>query len=121
MTLSQPGAATFVLTVRNTGNVEDEYTATITGTDGPITASLVGLDGRPVQEVSGFRLPGLATGALVLRADQTAAGRGTVTVEVRSRTDGTLVGTDVATVVSGQVTFREGEHTGALPGRLVRG
>ena len=26
-----------------------------------------------------------------------------------------------ATVVSGEVTFREGEHTGALPGRLVRG
>ncbi|MCH2173827.1 amidohydrolase family protein [Myxococcota bacterium] len=26
-----------------------------------------------------------------------------------------------STVVSGQVTFREGEHTGALPGRLVRG
>jgi N-acyl-D-amino-acid deacylase len=26
-----------------------------------------------------------------------------------------------ATVVSGRVTFREGEHTGALPGRLVRG
>jgi N-acyl-D-amino-acid deacylase len=26
-----------------------------------------------------------------------------------------------ATVVSGQVTFRNGEHTGALPGRLVRG
>ena len=25
------------------------------------------------------------------------------------------------TIVSGQVTFREGEHTGALPGRLVRG
>ena len=27
----------------------------------------------------------------------------------------------VATVVSGQVTFREGEPTGALPGKLVRG
>jgi N-acyl-D-aspartate/D-glutamate deacylase len=26
-----------------------------------------------------------------------------------------------ATVVSGQVTFREGEHSGALPGRLLRG
>jgi len=26
-----------------------------------------------------------------------------------------------ATVVSGEVTFREGEHTGRLPGRLVRG
>jgi len=27
----------------------------------------------------------------------------------------------VATVVSGEVTFRDGVHTGALPGRLVRG
>lgn len=26
-----------------------------------------------------------------------------------------------ATIVAGEVTFREGEHTGALPGRLVRG
>ena len=26
-----------------------------------------------------------------------------------------------ATVVAGEVTFRNGEHTGALPGRLVRG
>ena len=27
----------------------------------------------------------------------------------------------VATIVSGQVVYREGEATGALPGRLVRG
>jgi N-acyl-D-aspartate/D-glutamate deacylase len=27
----------------------------------------------------------------------------------------------VATVVAGQVTYESGEHTGALPGRLVRG
>src|SRR4029077_3830148 len=27
----------------------------------------------------------------------------------------------VATIVSGQVTYRDGEATGALPGRLVRG
>jgi len=26
-----------------------------------------------------------------------------------------------ATIVSGEITFREGEHTGALPGRLIRG
>ena len=26
-----------------------------------------------------------------------------------------------ATLVSGQVTFEQGEHTGALPGKLVRG
>jgi len=27
----------------------------------------------------------------------------------------------VATIVKGEVTYRDGEHTGALPGRLVRG
>jgi N-acyl-D-aspartate/D-glutamate deacylase len=27
----------------------------------------------------------------------------------------------VATVVAGQITYRDGEPTGALPGRLVRG
>ena len=27
----------------------------------------------------------------------------------------------VATIVSGDVTYRDGEATGALPGRLVRG
>jgi len=27
----------------------------------------------------------------------------------------------VATIVSGEVTYRDGEPTGALPGRLVRG
>jgi N-acyl-D-aspartate/D-glutamate deacylase len=26
-----------------------------------------------------------------------------------------------ATIVAGQITYRNGEHTGALPGRLVRG
>ncbi|MDO9127417.1 MAG: D-aminoacylase, partial [Parvibaculum sp.] len=27
----------------------------------------------------------------------------------------------VATIVSGEVIYREGKHTGALPGKLVRG
>ena len=27
----------------------------------------------------------------------------------------------VATIVSGKVTYRNGEHTGELPGRLIRG
>jgi N-acyl-D-aspartate/D-glutamate deacylase len=35
---------------------------------------------------------------------------------VQQKADGYL-----ATVVAGQVTFRAGEHTGALPGRLLRG
>src|SRR3954454_20706942 len=42
-TLSQPGMATFLLMVHNTGNTEDSYTAAIIGVNGPVTASLVGL------------------------------------------------------------------------------
>ena len=47
--LPSPGPASFLLTVQNTGNTEDAYTATIIGTSGPFTASLVGLDGSPTQ------------------------------------------------------------------------
>ena len=37
-----PAAVPFLLNVHNTGNTEDAYFATIIGTTGPITASLVG-------------------------------------------------------------------------------
>src|SRR5581483_5614469 len=64
-----PGTSSFLLLVDNTGNTEDTYTATILGTDGPVTAQLVGLDGRPTQAVPLFRLPGLASGALLLQTN----------------------------------------------------
>ena len=66
-TLSQPGMATFLLMVHNTGNTEDSYSATIMGTNGPVTATLVGLDGSPTQSISTFILPGLSTGAIELQ------------------------------------------------------
>jgi large repetitive protein len=58
VTLPQPGAATFLLLVHNTGNTEDAYMAQIMGTSGPVTASLDGLDGQPIQQLELFRLPG---------------------------------------------------------------
>src|SRR5262249_9154505 len=64
--LPVPGTSSFVLLVHNTGNTEDSYTATITGSAGPITASLTGLDGSPAQTIPVFRLPGLSTGAILL-------------------------------------------------------
>jgi uncharacterized membrane protein len=84
--LSTPGKTTFLLLVHNTGNSEDFYSATIIGTKGPITATLVGLDGSPTNSISEFILPGLSTGAILLQADLTAAGEGTVTVRVTSLT-----------------------------------
>ena len=83
-TLPAPGMATFLLNVNNTGNTEDAYTATITGSNGPVTATLMGLDGQPTQSIPVFRLPGLSSGAILLQASLAALGTGTVTVQVKS-------------------------------------
>ena len=45
-TVAALGTATFLLDVNNTGNSEDQYSATIVSTSGPVIASLVGLDGQ---------------------------------------------------------------------------
>ena len=97
-TLPQAGPATFLLEVNNTGNLEDSYTATITGTTGPIQASLNGLDGQLAQTVPIFILPGLSTGVLVLEVNLTGIEQGTVKVQVQSLTDPTIVTTATATV-----------------------
>jgi hypothetical protein len=44
-TLAKPGTVTFTLMVHNTGNSEDAYTATIVGTNGPVSANLIDLAG----------------------------------------------------------------------------
>ena len=47
--LSVPGTTSFLLIVNNMGNVEDAYTATIMGTDGPVTAFLVNHGSLPLR------------------------------------------------------------------------
>jgi hypothetical protein len=101
--LPDPGEATFLLLVHNIGNLEDAYKAEIMGATGPVTAALDGLDGQPTSMIDTFRLPGLATGVLVLKTTLAASGEGQVTVRIISLTDGTIVDTSVATVRSGGV------------------
>jgi hypothetical protein len=84
ITLPAPGPATFVLNVQNTGNEEDEYEAQITSVTGPVSASLLGLDGQAVQMVPVFRIPGLSAGAIRLNTMLMDDGAGSVTVTVRS-------------------------------------
>lgn len=84
MELAVPGTAAFLLVVDNTGNVEEAYKAAITASSGPVTASLNGLNGQATPEVPLFRLPGLATGAVLLNAQLLAPGAATVTVTVTS-------------------------------------
>lgn len=83
--------------MHNTGNTEGAYRAVITGTNGPVTASMDGLDGQPTQSIATFRLPGLSIGAITVDTDLKSAGTGKVMVEVAAL-DAALTGTDTATV-----------------------
>ena len=96
--LPGPGPGTFLLLVHNTGNTEDSYAATITATTGGTTAHLLGLDGNPTQTIPVFRLPGLATGALLLTAALGTGSQGTVTIQVQSLSHDALVATATATL-----------------------
>jgi hypothetical protein len=82
--LPGPGPASFLLTIKNTGNTEDAYAVSIDGTDGPVTGSLNGLDGQPTQSIPVVRLPGLSTGAVLVQTNLASQGQGTVKVQVKS-------------------------------------
>jgi uncharacterized membrane protein/transglutaminase-like putative cysteine protease len=101
--LPVPGTSSFLLLVDNTGNVEDDYTATIQGTSGPIKATLMGLDGQPTQTIPVFRLPGLSTGAILLQTNLGTAGQGNVTVQVQSLSNAAMTSTATARVRAGAV------------------
>ena len=97
--LTRPGAATALVTVENTGNTEDEYQAVIAGTKGPITASLIGLNGQPTQAIPLFRLPGLSTGEIEVQTRLTGVGTGVVIIQVKSLTTGKAINM-IATVTA---------------------
>src|SRR5262249_51317935 len=81
-----PGKSTFLVTVNNTGNTDDSFTLAITGTNGPVPASLMSLDGLPTQSIPTFILPALSTGRFVLQTNLSDVGQGTVDVQVKSLT-----------------------------------
>jgi hypothetical protein len=100
-----PGTTSFLLLINNTGNTEDTYVATIISTNGPVTASLNGLDGLPTQTIPEIRLPGLASGAILLNTNLTSLGHGTVTIQVRSVHSSQLVASAIATVTTDTLTI----------------
>lgn len=85
--LPAPGDAGFVLEVDNLGNLEGAYRATIVGTSGPVSASLVGLVGEQTQDIELFVLPGGGRGAIPLAATLESPGVATVTVRVQTIAD----------------------------------
>jgi len=59
---------------------------------------LLGLNGQPIQFIPLFALPGLSTGAILLQAELTNFGQGTVTVEIVSLTDQSILAEATATL-----------------------
>jgi large repetitive protein len=113
--LNALGSAVFPLNVQNTGTVEDAYSATIVSTSGPITASLVGLDGNPTQSIARFRLPGVSGGQLVLNATLTgSAADGVVTVKIQSLTNPAISATASAVLGLNKPFARAGRGQNVL-------
>ncbi len=95
-----PGSVALSLQTQNTGNLDDTYSAVITGTTGPVTANLVGPGGVAGNSISSFAVPALGSAAFLSNVQLTAAGTGTVTVKVTSLTDPAVFSNAVATIQS---------------------
>lgn len=112
--LPLPGTSAFLLLVDNIGNIEDQYSATIKSTNGPITANLVGLQGERTQSVPLFILPGLSRGAILLNAEIISAGKGTITVTVKSLTDASVSTEITAQLQAGEQADQEADLSLAM-------
>lgn len=110
--LPGPGRGFALLMLRNTGNTEDAFSLRIASMTGPLTASLRGWDGQLAQQIGSFRLPGLASGAVLLQGDTAQAGTGTVQVAVASLNNSNLT-------AQATVTFRSGVRLEIAPEQII--
>jgi uncharacterized membrane protein len=78
-----PGSLSLLFNATNTGNVNDTYTAAITGTTGPVTATLGGSSQT-------FALPALGAADFPLNATVNGTAPASITVTVTSLSDGAI-------------------------------
>ena len=93
-----PGSVALLFQTNNTGNLPDTYKATITGTTGPVTATL----NNSGQTVAFYPVPALGNSEFPLNAQITGSGKATITVAVTSLSDNTI--TSQATVTINNAT-----------------
>ncbi len=113
--LPGPGPGQFILLVNNTGNTEDQFAVSIVGKSGPITGSLMGLDGNPTQSIALSRIPGLFTGAYLPQADLTAFGTGVIAIQVSSLTRPTAIASVMFTLSATQAATSTPTTPGTIP------
>jgi probable HAF family extracellular repeat protein len=81
----------------NTGNIADTYKAQITGTSGPVTASLVS-NGQSVQSIPSFYASARGTAQFPLNAVVSGSGVATVTVTVTSLSNAAVTSSALVTI-----------------------
>jgi len=101
--LPAPGSTVLLLRVDNLGNEEDQYSAEIVQTTGPLTAGLRGRDGTLQQAIPPFTVPGLHSGALAVEANLADFGTGTVTVRITSLSNAAIFAEAIALVTTGSL------------------
>ena len=89
-----PGSVPLLLQATNTGNVQDNYTASITGTTGPVTATLNGSG----QSIASFPIPALGNSEFPLNAQVTGPGKATISVAVTSLSNSSITGNATVTI-----------------------
>jgi len=113
--LPAPGAKTFRLLVTNTGNAEDAFEVIVLGPAGPISGSLVGLDGLSTSTIPVLRLPALGTGVVTLSAELLRFGLGSLSVLVRSLSDASRTATATASLRAGAASLATATQIVAMP------
>ncbi len=96
--LEDPGPGLFSFNVENTGNVEGQFVATLTGVTGTTTAvvSLRDLDGSAVSQTQPFLVPGLGQASIIVDAELLGFGDVDSTVEAASQIGPQLIESDTA-------------------------
>ena len=92
-----PGSVSLLVHANNTGNGSDTYSAAITNTNGPVTASLTG-PGGSTQIVSPVFIPALGSSEIPLVANLSPGGSGAVTVTLTSLSNSTIKATTSVTI-----------------------
>jgi probable HAF family extracellular repeat protein len=88
-----PGSVSLLFKATNTGNVLDTYTASISNTTGPVSATLNG-----GQSIAAFPIPALENSVFPLNATLNSSANGTVTVTVTSTSDSTVTAKSTVTI-----------------------
>jgi uncharacterized membrane protein len=92
------GSAALFVQVTNTGNVDDTYTATISGTTGGVTATLNMPNLPPAQTVSAFRTGALGGAQIPMTGTLANGAPGTITVTITSLTNPAVTTTAKVTI-----------------------